>query len=101
ARQVRERMPEAVSVFILPPDPEALRERLGARAQDSEAVIERRMRDARAEMSHYDEYDYLIVNDRFDLALEQLNTVVSAQSFLLRVQRSRLGGRLDALLGVA
>jgi guanylate kinase len=79
ARQVRQRFPEAVSIFIIPPSIQALRERLSGRGQDSEDIIERRMRDAQAELSHYGEYDYLIVNDDFQLALQQLGEVVAAE----------------------
>ena len=63
ARQVRRLMPHAVSIFILPPSREALLQRLRQRGQDSEEVIARRSREAIEEMSHYDEFDYLVVND--------------------------------------
>ena len=86
-RQVRERVPEAVSVFILPPSREALRERLEGRGQDDPEVIERRMRDAEAEISHYAEYDYVIINDDFEEALDSLVAVVKAE-------RCRLANRL-------
>ena len=76
AAQVRERHPGCIGIFILPPSRESLAERLKGRAQDSEEVIARRMRDAVAEMSHYDEFDYLIVNDDFETALESLRDIV-------------------------
>ncbi len=76
ARLVRERMPGAVGVYILPPSIEALEQRLRDRGQDDEAVIARRMRDARIELSHADEYEYRIVNDDFDEALERFRDVV-------------------------
>ena len=98
ARQVRGRFADAVSIFILPPSPEALRQRLTGRGQDSEEVIERRMRDARSEMSHYPEYDYLIINDLFDEALEQLRAVVEAQRLREPLQAVKLEARLKALL---
>ena len=79
ARQVRERFPEAVSIFIVPPSVEALRERLSGRGQDSDEIIERRMRDAMSEMSHHQEYDYIVVNDVFDVAVEDLRAIVRAQ----------------------
>ena len=72
ARLVRELLPEAVSIFILPPSVEALQERLQDRGQDDDEVIARRMRDAVNEMSHYDEYDYLVINDVFQEALDEL-----------------------------
>jgi guanylate kinase len=98
ARQVRSAFPEAVSIFILPPTPEDLQLRLGNRGQDSAEVIARRMGEAREEMSHYGEYDYILVNDRFDQALEELGTVISSQRLRREVQVVRLQGRLQALL---
>ncbi len=98
ARQVRARFPDAVSIFIAPPSIEALRERLGARGQDSEEVIARRMRDARAELSHYPEYDYLVINDDFDTALEQLGQVVGAERLRTTRQAIRHAAALSAML---
>jgi guanylate kinase len=86
ARQVRKAFPQAVSIFIAPPSIEALRERLGSRGQDDETVIERRMKDARSELSHYPEYDYLVINDDFDTALQDLRCIVRAER--LRTPRS-------------
>lgn len=76
ARQVRGNFPDARSVFILPPSLRELRRRLVSRGQDSDQVIERRMRDARAEISHAPEFDHLVVNDDFGLALEDLHSIV-------------------------
>ena len=76
AQQVRELMPDAVSIFILPPSQEALRERLIGRATDDHAIIEKRMSQAVSEMSHYHEFDYLVINDEFDLALRDLQTII-------------------------
>lgn len=98
ARQVRERFADTVSIFILPPTPEALRERLNARGQDSEAIVEGRMAKAREEMSHYGEYDFILVNDQFDQALEELRSVIVSQHFRQSVQAMRLQNRLAALL---
>jgi len=98
ARQVRERFPGAVSIFIVPPSIEALRERLSGRGQDSDEIIDRRMRDAQAELSHYGEYDYLVVNDQFDTALRQLAEVVSAERLRLTRQQVRFGAELEAML---
>ncbi|MEW8505925.1 MAG: guanylate kinase [Candidatus Thiodiazotropha sp.] len=78
AKQVRKRFPEAVSIFILPPTPEALYERLSDRGQDSEEVIQGRMREAVSEMSHYAEFDYLVFNDDFEFALRELSSIVTA-----------------------
>ena len=88
ARQVRERFPEAVAIFILPPSVAELRRRLSARGQDSEEVVERRMQSALGELSHFDEYDYLVINDRFEDALEDLRMLVRAERLRLGRQQS-------------
>jgi len=98
ARQVRRLMPHAVSIFILPPSREALLQRLRQRGQDSEEVIARRSREAIEEMSHYDEFDYLVVNDQFDTALAQLRCIVQSQRLRLPRQRQRLASMLARLL---
>jgi guanylate kinase len=72
AEQIRRTLPDTISIFILPPSTEVLRERLQGRGQDSKAVIDRRMQDAVTEMSHYAEYNYLVVNDDFSHALTEL-----------------------------
>ena len=76
ARQIRESFPSSCTIFILPPSLEALRKRLAIRGQDSEEVIEERMREARAEISYSSEFDYLIINDDFELALADLQSIV-------------------------
>ncbi len=100
ARQVRRRFPDACGIFIIPPSVQALRERLTGRGQDSEEVIQRRMRDAEAEMSHYPEYDYLVVNDDFETALNDLRCIMSARRLRQEQQNTRLQTTLQALLGV-
>ena len=82
AQQVRRLMPEAKSIFILPPTQEALRHRLTNRGQDSGEIIERRMREAVSEMSHYVEYDYLLINDDFSHALSDLKAIFRANQLL-------------------
>jgi len=79
ARAIKKWRPEAVSIFILPPSRAALRERLTNRKQDSAEVIERRMREAVAEMSHYSEFDLLVVNDDFTAALEDLKAILRGE----------------------
>ena len=76
ARQVRESFPACRGIFILPPSMPVLRERLTRRGQDEEPVIERRMRDARSEISHWDEFDFVVINDDFEAALEDLHSIV-------------------------
>ena len=99
ARQVRERIPEAVSIFVLPPSRECLRARLTERGTDSEAIIDQRMAVATAEMAHWDEYDYVIVNDRFELALEQLASVLEGHGQAVARSRPELPGFVAAILG--
>ncbi|WP_411704458.1 guanylate kinase [Edaphovirga cremea] len=94
AKQIREKMPLARSIFILPPSREELGRRLRGRGQDSEEVIAKRMAQAVAEMTHFAEYDYLIVNDDFALALSDLKTIIRAER--LRLGRQKL--RHDALI---
>ena len=98
ARQVRAQVPGAIGIFILPPSRATLRERLTGRGQDDDEIIERRMRDAVSEMSHYEEFDYLVVNDEFDVALAQLRGIILAERQRLEVQRARLVGLLPELL---
>lgn len=76
ARQVREAMPEAVSLFIMPPSVDELERRLRSRGTDSDTVIERRLRDALGDMSHWHEFDHVIINDDLDLAVDRLLAVV-------------------------
>jgi guanylate kinase len=76
ARQIRASFPGCCSIFILPPSLQILRKRLARRGQDSEETIKRRMKDARAEISHCDEFDFMIVNDDFDLALVDLQSII-------------------------
>lgn len=98
ARQVREQFPDCIGVFILPPSRQALEERLRRRGQDGNEVIARRMRDAESEMSHYGEFDYLVINDDFDTALEELAAIVTARRLRTAVQASRHEQILKALL---
>ena len=98
ARQVREKVPDAVSVFILPPSRAALEQRMRSRGQDSEEVIQRRLAAAREEMSHYDEFDYVIVNDVFDTAVEQMHAIFTASRLRREAQDARHAGLIAALL---
>lgn len=99
ARQVRRSMPECVSIFILPPSREALEERLRARRTDSAEVIERRLRDAVADMRHYREFDYVVVNDRFEQAVLDLESILEGRGEALRADRPSLAAFAAQLLG--
>lgn len=79
ARQVRKSMPECVTIFILPPSVEELERRLRERRTDSPEVIERRLRDALSDMSHWDEFDYVIINDELDRAVSDLEAVLAGE----------------------
>lgn len=101
ARQVRSVWADVVSIFILPPSLFALRERLEKRGQDDDSVIAKRMQAAREEMSHYGEYDYVIINDVFEQALYELKTIVIAHRLRLEKQKVRHRALIDALLSTA
>lgn len=87
ARAIKQWRPEAVSIFILPPSRAALRERLTNRKQDSQEIIDRRMREAVTEMSHYSEFDHLVVNDDFDAALADLKAILHGEPQRVRPVR--------------
>jgi guanylate kinase len=98
AQQVRKLMPESVSIFILPPSREALQERLNTRGQDAADIIDQRMTEAVSEMSHYREYDYLVVNDRFDQALLELHAIFLARRQRIQSQQQRHQAMIEQLL---
>jgi guanylate kinase len=89
AAQVRKLIPDSVGVFILPPSIEALTARLNNRAQDRPEVIAKRLAAARAEISHFTEFDYVIINDKFDAAVRDLTSIVLARRLLVPVQLAR------------
>jgi len=89
AQQVREIMPSVQTIFILPPSKAELEQRLNNRGQDSAEVIAGRMAKAQSETSHYNEYDYVVVNDDFETALSNIETIVLAQRLTLKAQASR------------
>lgn len=99
ARQVREKVPAAVGIFILPPSLAALQERLTGRGQDEPAVIERRMAQATNEMSHYEQADYLVINNQFEAALRDLKAIFRAHKLDLGSQKRRHANLLHELLG--
>ena len=80
ARQVKQNMPNAISIFILPPSKDALELRLRNRAQDDESTIKKRMLDAENQMSHYSEFDFLVINDDFKSALSDLESIISSSN---------------------
>ena len=97
ARQVRARLPEARTIFVLPPSLAALEQRLRGRGTDTDEVIRRRLRDAVADIGHCVEFDYIVVNDRFDRALADLRAIVSDGGADLAAGRAQVGDLIAAL----
>ena len=87
ARQVRSRLPAARSIFILPPARAALEARLRARSTDSDAVIARRLQDAAHDIAHWNEFDYVVINDRFEAAVDDLIAIVGERGGRLKAER--------------
>jgi guanylate kinase/non-canonical purine NTP pyrophosphatase (RdgB/HAM1 family) len=98
ARQVRARMPHCISIFVLPPSRAALAERLARRATDSAEVIARRLADAAGDMSHYREFDYVVVNEDFAHAVADLKRIIAGEGEALRSDRPELAALLAQLL---
>lgn len=98
ARQVKRAFPDAVAIFILPPSREALERRLLGRGQDSAETVRARMAGAIAEIEHYVESDYLIVNETFDVALDELRSIVRSNRVKFAVQSERHAELIAALL---
>ncbi len=99
AQQIRSQMLDTISIFILPPSEDTLRHRLEGRGQDDDEVIARRMSAAKAEISHYSEYDYLVINDDFSQALDELRSIVKSnrlhQERMSEVIKKRLGSMIS------
>ncbi|MBC8950288.1 MULTISPECIES: guanylate kinase [Xenorhabdus] len=98
AQQIRQKMPTARSIFILPPSKEELLRRLCGRGQDSEEIIAKRMAQAVAEMEHYNEYDYVIINDDFNTALADLQSIIRSERLRLDRQTQRHDALISKLL---
>ncbi len=98
AQQVRKSYPNAVSVFIMPPSRAALRQRLEGRGQDSAEIINQRLNGAISDMSHFVEFDYVVINDDFDIALEDLIAIVKASRLRQNIQVIRHADRIQGLL---
>ena len=98
AQQIRKLVDDVETIFILPPSKEELESRLNNRGQDSAEVIAGRMAKAQSETSHYNEYDYVVVNDDFDTALTEIETIVMAKRLSLKSQTVRHQALLENLL---
>ena len=99
AQQVRRALPECVSIFILPPSRVELERRLRGRGTDAEEVIQRRLRDAASDMTHWREFDHVVVNDDFDRALGELEAIVTGLPAIGRIDRSALAALAAGLTG--
>jgi guanylate kinase len=98
ARQVRQQVPDAVSVFILPPSRVALEQRMRARGQDSEDVIRQRLAAAREQMSHFDEFDYVVINEDFEIAVDELCSIFLTSRLRRERQATRHADLIAGLL---
>ena len=98
ARQIRQLMSDCMSIFVLPPTLQALADRLRSRGQDSDEIIEKRMKEAVSEMTHYAEFDYIVINDDFDTALQELASIFTSNRMLLVNQLQRHADLLAQLL---
>lgn len=97
AAQVRRLYPHAISIFVLPPSIEALERRLNGRGQDSAEVISKRVAAARTEMRHVGEFDYVTINDDFDVALQDITAIIRAQRLVSTIQLERYASLIQTL----
>ena len=97
ARQVKQKMPETIGVFILPPSREALEQRLTGRGTDDQSTIERRMQAADRELSHYNDAEYLVINEDFDQALYDLECIIHSQGMTLARQKAKNKPLIDSI----
>lgn len=98
AEQVRQALSDAISIFVLPPTRESLRERLEKRGQDSADTINSRMAQAQREMEHYSAFDYLIINDDFDTALLEMKSIIHSERLRTTPQRKKYAQTINELL---
>ncbi len=101
AQQVRERRPDAVCVFIMPPSRDELESRLRGRKTDAEEVITRRLRDALSDMKHWSEFDYVVINDNLDKAADELAAIVSAEGTENRADSAEIRAQVGQIMAVS
>lgn len=99
ARQVRESMPDCVTIFILPPSHDELVRRLRSRGTDSNEVVERRLRDALSDMSHWKEFDFVVINDNLDEAVAELEAVLAGEGEALSTRNEAQRTAIAAIAG--
>ncbi len=98
ARQIKKYFPQAVTIFLIPPSLQSLKMRLSKRAQDSQLIIAERMKQAQRDLSHYSEYDYLVLNKHFKSAAKDLSMIINAHRLQRSIQSQRLISIIDTLL---
>jgi guanylate kinase len=98
AQQVRQSKPDCITIFILPPSRDELERRLTDRRTDSDTVIERRLNDALGDMSHWNEFDYVIINDDLTLAVTELESVLNGKGEANRVGNESLRARIEEII---
>lgn len=98
AQQVRESMPDCVTIFILPPSRRELEQRLRGRRTDSDSVIARRLSDALGDMSHWEEFDYVIINDKLDEAVDELEAILAGEGEANHASDPNLKARVEKIL---
>ena len=98
AQQVRTNMPKACTIFILPPSLKQLEARLRGRGTDPEDIIHRRLRDARSDMMHWAEFDYVVINDDLDVAVETMQAIIAGRKTENFSTTADISDRLDAIL---
>ncbi len=101
AQQVRERRPDAVCVFIMPPSRDELERRLRGRKTDAEEVIVRRLRDALSDMTHWNEFDYVVINDNLDKAADELAAIVSSEGTENRADSVEIRAQVERIMAVS
>ncbi len=99
AQQVRQSKPDCITIFILPPSRDELERRLRDRRTDSDTVIERRLNDALGDMSHWNEFDYVIINDDLTLAVTELESILNEEGEANRVDNKSLQARVEKIIG--
>ena len=100
ARKVRAIIPEVVNIFIMPPSRDALKMRLVQRARDPQDVVTKRLKKAAAEMAHYDEYDFVIINDEFATAVADLQAIIRSRRLRLKQQQQKYPDLLEKLISI-
>ncbi len=98
AREIRKKFENVISIYVIPPDLKSLKERLIKRSQDSLTIIEKRMAQAKAEIIHYDEYDYVIINDKFERSLKQIKSIINSVRLNIKNEQPAHSSKIKKIL---